>query len=175
MGRFLLIFVAVLVALFGLELTAPVQQHVVLPWTELLARVCVGLVSLFDSSVASHGKVLWNTVSGFGVSIEPGCNGVEAFVVLSASILAFPSGWMSKLVGLALGFLAIQMLNVVRVISLFYLGQWNAAAFDFAHTYLWQALIMVDVLAVWLLWLRSIQRNVGQPSASDTAGQAISA
>jgi hypothetical protein len=26
--------------------------------------------------------------------------------------------------------------------------------FEFAHLYLWQALIMLDVLVVWLLWVR---------------------
>ena len=27
--------------------------------------------------------------------------------------------------------------------------------FNFAHEYLWQALIMLDVLIVWLLWVRA--------------------
>ena len=46
---------------------------------------------------------------------------------------------------------------MVRVISLFYLGQWNLALFEFAHSYLWQALIMLDVLVVWLVWVRLAQ------------------
>jgi exosortase H (IPTLxxWG-CTERM-specific) len=88
------------------------------------------------------------------VSIEPGCNGVEAFIVLCAALLAFPSAWKHKIWGLAVGFAAIQALNVVRVISLFYIGQWNKDVFEFAHSYLWQGLIMLDVLAVWLVWIR---------------------
>ena len=58
-----------------------------------------------------------------------------------------------------IGFLAVQSLNVVRVISLFYLGQWSRPVFDFAHEYLWQALIMLDVLVVWLLWVRVAGRE----------------
>ena len=114
-----------------------------------------GLVTLFDSTAAAAGKVLWNTVTGFGVSIEPGCNGVEACIVLFAAVIAFPSTWRHKLTGLALGFVAVQALNMVRVISLFYLGQWSTPVFNFAHEYLWQALIMLDVLIVWLLWVRA--------------------
>ena len=49
----------------------------------------------------------------------------------------------------------MQGLNVVRVISLFYLGQWNMQVFNFAHEDLWQALIMLDVLVAWLLWVRA--------------------
>ncbi len=161
MIRFLLIFLAVLLLLFGLELLQPVQTHLVLPWTALLARACVALVGLFDGSAMAQGKVLWNSSTGFGVSIEPGCNGVEAFVVLCAAVLAFPAGWRHKMLGLGAGFVAIQLLNVLRIISLFYLGQWNMAMFQFAHSYLWQALIMLDVLAVWLIWVRA-----GVPKAS---------
>jgi exosortase H (IPTLxxWG-CTERM-specific) len=101
------------------------------------------------------GKVLWNPANGFGISIEPGCNGVEACIVLIAAILAFPTRWPHRIWGLALGFVAVQGLNVLRVISLFYLGQWNTAAFSFAHEYLWQGLIMIDVLVVWLYWIKA--------------------
>lgn len=166
MLRFFILFVLILVTLFGLELLQPVQQFVVLSWTALLAKVCVALVSLFDGSAMAQGKVLSNAITGFGVSIEPGCNGVEAFVVLCAAIGAFPAGWKHKLLGLGAGFVAIQVLNVLRVISLFYLGQWNMDVFNFAHTYLWQALIMLDVLAVWLIWMRSIApKSESSPSA----------
>ena len=155
MRRFFLIFIALQLMLFGIELTQPVQQHFVLPWTTLLARACVALVTLFDANAASMGKVLWNPSTGFGVSIEPGCNGVEACIILFAAIVAFPSSWKHRAWGLGLGFVAVQALNVVRVISLFYLGQWNATAFKMAHEHLWQGLIMLDVLVVWLIWVRA--------------------
>ena len=91
----------------------------------------------------------------FGVSIEPGCNGVEACIVLFAAIVAFPASWRHRTWGLALGFLAVQGLNVIRVISLFYLGQWSDTAFRIAHEYMWQGMIMLDVLVVWLIWVRA--------------------
>ena len=37
---------------------------------------------------------------------------------------------------------------------LFYLGQWDIRIFEWAHLYVWQALIMLDVLIVWLIWVR---------------------
>lgn len=154
MLRFFLIFLAIQLSLFGINMLNWVQQHLVLPWTALLARICAALVIWFDASAAAAGKVLWNTQTGFGVSIEPGCNGIEACIVLFAAVIAFPARWQHKLWGLAAGFVAVQALNVVRVISLFYLGQWSMPVFNFAHEYLWQALIMLDVLIVWLLWVR---------------------
>lgn len=155
MRRFFLVFVVVQLVLFGLELTEPVQQHFVLPWTAALAQTCVAIVTLFDANAAAMGKVLWNPASGFGVSIEPGCNGIEACIILVAAVVAFPASWRHRAWGIGLGFLAVQALNVVRVISLFYLGQWNLEWFKVAHEFLWQGLIMLDVLVVWLLWVRA--------------------
>ncbi len=156
MLRFLVLFVLLQAVLFGAELTPWAQQYFVLPWTGALAQISTWLVTLFDPSVVAAGKVMRSTDSGFAVSIEAGCNGVEATIVLLAAMLAFPASWRHKLAGLALGVIAVQGLNVVRVISLFYLGQWNYALFEFAHLYVWQALIMLDVLIVWLVWVRTL-------------------
>ena len=58
-----------------------------------------------------------------------------------------------------IGIVAVQLLNIVRVISLFYIGQWNFDVFEWAHQYVWQALIMLDVLIVWLIWVRRVPRD----------------
>src|ERR1700687_4480005 len=156
MARFFVLFVVILVTLFAAELTPPVQRAVVLPWTEALVRISAGLITLFDPHVAAFGKFLQSTTNGFAVSIEAGCNGVEAAIVLIAAMLAFPAPWKHRVLGILAGLLAVQALNVVRVVSLFYLGQWNMKAFEWAHLYLWQALIMLDVLIVWLIWIRTL-------------------
>jgi exosortase H (IPTLxxWG-CTERM-specific) len=158
MVRFFLWFLVLQAALFGLELTPWAQQWFVVPWTNTLAAISAGIVKLFDPQVLAHGKVLKSATNGFEVSIEAGCNGVEATIVLVSAVLAFPASWRRKLVGLAIGIIAVQGLNVVRVISLFYLGQWNFNVFEWAHLYVWQALIMLDVLVVWLLWIRTLPR-----------------
>lgn len=153
MLRYLLTFSGIQLVLFVLAALPTARAHLVLPWTRLLADTCALLVTQFDLNVVAEGKILRNPSSGFGVSIEAGCNGVEAYIVLIAAILAFPSTWKQRLWGLTLGFVAVQGLNVLRIISLFYLGQWNERAFHFGHTYLWQGLIMLDVLAFWLIWI----------------------
>jgi exosortase H (IPTLxxWG-CTERM-specific) len=154
MLRFLLTFVAVLLLLFVAQLTPPVQQHVIIPFTGFLAQASAWIAGLFDPSVVSQGKQLLNGRTGAGVIIEAGCNGVEACIILVAALAAYPAGWRAKLVGLAVGLVAVQAVNLVRIISLFYLSQWSQPVFEFAHLYLWQALIMLDVVVVWLLWMR---------------------
>lgn len=159
MVRFFAIFLLVLLGLFLVELTPPVQRLIVLPWTGLLASASAFLVRLVDPNVLSHGSVLQDMRSGAGISIEAGCNGVEACIMLAAALFAYPAALRARMTGLLVGSVAIQLVNLVRIISLFYLVQWSVPAFEFAHLYLWQALIMLDVLVVWLVWLRWVTRR----------------
>lgn len=159
MLRFFTIFLLLLIVLFTVEILQPVQQAVIIPWTGLLAKLSAWLMQLFDSDVRSSGVIIQSIRTGFGVEIVAGCNGVEATLILLAAILAFPASAWHKLIGFAIGFLAIQALNLVRIISLFYIGQWDREAFDWAHLYIWQALIMLDAMIVWLVWIRMLPRN----------------
>lgn len=165
MLRFAAGFTLILVTLFTLQLLPLGQRWVVVPFTEFIAAFSAWLVQLVDANVYASGKVLQDMESGFAVSIEAGCNGVEATIVLVSAILAFPSPWRMKLIGILAGFLAIQAMNLLRIISLFYLGQWNQTAFEWAHLYIWQSLIALDVLIVFLIWLRYLPRG-GAPHAA---------
>ena len=102
MIRFFVVFLLWLAAMFGLELTplgAGVARRTV---DDALARFCGHAGDAVRPGVAAIGKVLRSTSSnGFAVSIEAGCNGVEATIVLIAAMLAFPAPWKHMLVGLA--------------------------------------------------------------------------
>lgn len=154
MLRFLAVFIGLLTLMFGLELTPLAQAWLVAPWTDGVARAATAVIHVFEPAVRAHGNVVGTRDGSFAVSIEAGCNGVEATLVLIAAIIAWPASWRRRASGIVIGAIAVQGLNVVRVVSLFYLGQWNREAFEWAHLYVWQALIMLDVLVVWLLWVR---------------------
>jgi len=169
MLRFFIIFSVLLIGLFTLELLQPAEKYIILPFTSMVADISVWIVKAFDDNVIANGNVIRDSVSGFGVRIERGCNGLEAVIILFAAIFAFPAPFKNKLIGFAAGFFAIQLLNLVRIISLFYLGQWNYTAFEWFHLYLWQALIILDAMVVWLIWLRTLpasrrRRNEPKPA-----------
>ena len=172
MFRFMFLFLILLITFFVLELLQPVELYVIEPFTAAIAKVCVWIVGVFDSNAIAYGKILRSTSVDFAISIERGCNGVEAIIILVSAMLAFPAPWKHRLVGIGVGFVAIQALNLVRIISLFYLGQWNRMWFEWFHLYLWQALIILDALVVFLLWLRWLPRRASvQPREEDAAGR----
>ncbi|TCO75511.1 exosortase H [Chromatocurvus halotolerans] len=162
MLRFFLLFLIIQAVLFTAELTPPGQQYVVQPFTGGLASVSALLIGLTGRDISSSGVLIHDLQTGFGVEIAAGCNGVEAMILLLAVMLAFPAPWRYRVAGITAGMLAIQGLNLLRIISLFYLGMRYPRAFDWAHLYLWQALIMLDVVVVFLLWIRALPRSGGE-------------
>lgn len=161
MFRFFALFMVLLVGLFALRITSFVRDWVTVPFTSLLADISGFLITLFDDRVITEGVIIRSMDNGFAVAIAPGCDGIEAVIILVSALLAFPAPWKHRFIGMGIGFLAIQALNLVRIISLFYLGQWNEVWFEWFHLYLWQALIVLDALAVWLIWLRYLPRPQG--------------
>jgi exosortase/archaeosortase family protein len=88
----------------------------------------------------------------FGVNINNGCNGVEAMLILLASIVAFPASMRAHAAGLALGALAVQALNAVRIVTLYLLGAYQPRLFDMFHTAVWQIVIILSAIGFFLLW-----------------------
>jgi exosortase/archaeosortase family protein len=62
------------------------------------------------------------------------------------------ASWRSRLAGLALGILAIQIINLVRVVSLYLTGAYLPRFFDASHTVIWQSVVILCGVLLWVFW-----------------------
>lgn len=147
---FLLKFFAVLVAAYLLIAWNPVNDRVIVPFTAGIARMSAVLLNLLGQSVTVTGTVIAS--SRFAVNINNGCNGVEAMLILLACIVAFPASLRARLAGLALGALIVQVVNAVRIVTLYLLGAYQPRFFDLFHTAVWQILIIIVAIGFFLVW-----------------------
>jgi exosortase H (IPTLxxWG-CTERM-specific) len=152
--RFLFIFTAIVVGSIALGQYRPAYEAFNVPWTKTVASIAWWIMHQFDDDVAKNGDVLYSVSTNAAVQIKSGCNGLEGMIVVIAAVVAFPSRFTQKLWGIVLGTLAVQALNIIRVITLYYLNIWNAHWFELAHVYLWQTLIILDAFIFFLLWTR---------------------
>lgn len=157
MRRFLILFPLCLVAGFGV-LQVSVVAGAVGSFTSLLVALTAGLIHLFGGQATVIGAVLQSPL-GFAVKVENGCNAVNVTILLWAAILTYPAPWLQKLKGLAAGSVALHVINLLRIISLFYLGQYSQSWFDFAHYYLWESLIVLDTLVIFWLWAVLVRKS----------------
>ncbi|HEY6146467.1 MAG TPA: exosortase H [Thermoanaerobaculia bacterium] len=147
---FLARFVLLLAAFAFLVAWRPVNDRVIVPFTAGIARTSAALLNLLSEKVSVSGTEI--RAAGFSVDIENGCNGVETALLFGSAVLAFPASWRARAAGLALGFLAIQLLNLVRVVTLFWIGHHRPALFSAAHTVLWQSAVVIAGVLLFLLW-----------------------
>ena len=82
-------------------------------------------------------------------------------LILVAAMLAFPSGLARKATGILSGVVLIQVVNVIRILALFQVGQWSDTLFDLTHKYLWPALIIVIALGFFLVWVKGTSPGGG--------------
>jgi len=106
-----------------------------------------------------RGPVLLSPSNGFAIEMMDGCNGLNVTLLLWSAIMAFPANWQPKIAGIALGGIFVQSLNLVRFISLFYLGQYSRQWFEFAHGYLWEALLVLDAIVFYWIWMSRAGRS----------------
>ena len=143
-------FVAGLVVLYAVVAFNPVNDRVIVPFTEVVARSSALVLRSVESGVGTAGTVMRSP--RFALDVQNGCNGVEAAILLAAAIFAFPATLRSRLIGLAIASVAIELLNLVRLSSLFWLGEHHRRIFDFFHVAVWQSLIILAAISIFVLW-----------------------
>ncbi len=148
--RFLILFLATLGLSFTVVALRPVDEAFVVPFTTMVAKVSGHTLMLFGEDLTVNGCQL--TSPRFAVTIYNGCNGLITSLIFISGVLAFPARWSAKVLGVVGGLLAIQVINLVRIISLFYIGIYLPDLFNSSHIFIWQSIVIVFGVGLWMLW-----------------------
>jgi len=151
--RFLVLF-PIFLAVGFCGLLIPFLHPAVTSFTRGLVEISAMVIRLFGGNAIAHQVVLQNPSNGFALEVLDGCNGDDVAVLLWAAILAYPASWLQKGKGLLAGTAAIYVINFLRIISLFYLGQYNRQWFEFAHLYVWESVFVLLTLTIFWTWVR---------------------
>ncbi len=88
----------------------------------------------------------------FEVDVAPACSGAVPTSIYLAAVYAYPTSWRARAIGTAIGIGVIQLVNVVRVSGLFFIGLFFHEVFHDTHVYVAQALVVCVAVALWLFW-----------------------
>lgn len=153
---------ALILAAAGLACWAGFRDAVlgplVRPLEALAARVTAGLVHALGTEALLAGTVVYHP-GGFAFQISRGCLGLVPLALLAAGIVAYPAPGRRKLWGLLAGLPALAALNLLRLAQLFITGVRWPGAYDVAHEVVWQAIVVVATLGIWLAWVRRVDRS----------------
>jgi len=155
--RFLLRFVLFLGILAGMSaLALGLMQSE--PAMAALQRVTAGstcaVLRVLGTDATTDNHIIVS--DRFSISVVAACTGLFLFVAFSSAVLAFPARWQAKLFGLTAGIAAIFVMNIARLVVLFYVGVFFPQRVESMHLLILQSLSIVGVLFLWLIWVEKV-------------------
>ena len=147
-----LVYFLTVASLVGLYLFL-VDLSVMRSYLELNASLTAFVLNLSWVDVATDATVL--SSDSFGMRIIPECTPLLPAAILVSGVIAFPTTWIHKLVGIVGGILALSVINIMRTTSLFYIGMWRPEQFETAHVLVWQSLMILSTVALWIIWYKT--------------------
>jgi exosortase family protein XrtM len=101
------------------------------------------------------------------VEVKRGCDAVEPLVLFCAAVIAFPVSLRRKISGIALGTVVLLVLNLLRIVTLYFVSVHAPRFFELMHVEVWQALFIFLALGLWAIWaLRSVRAPAPQVRVS---------
>lgn len=150
--RFVLAFAIIFGAsYFFFGLVPGVRFGLIQPYTRLLAKLVTGFINLFGAGATVDGALV--SSPRFAINIAMGCDGVEASSLFLAGVLAFPTSWRARWIGLALGIPLIHAINLARLVALYYAGVYLPSVVEELHVYVAQTIVILLSTALLIIWL----------------------
>jgi len=147
---FLIKFLGAVIVLYVIIALNPVNDRVIVPFTQRITEVSAGLLRALGQQADVDGTLI--RTERFTVDVKNGCNGIEAIILLVAAIGAFPAPPLMRVGGIVAGAVLLQLINVIRIASLVWLGAHHPSVFQMFHVAIWQTLIILVSLVLFLIW-----------------------
>lgn len=121
-------------------------------YTKGVVLVTSRILDILHMPCIVHNSIL--QLPAISLDVRFGCNGLEAVMIYSVAVVAFPSSWKKRFLGILAGFVVIQVVNVVRIAGLAYAGIHFRSLFDYIHIYVAQGLMIAVALGLFFIYLR---------------------
>ncbi len=98
----------------------------------------------------------------YKIIINQACNGMIPILFFFASILAYPSGIVHKIVWMVIGYLLFSVVNVIRILLVVYFveGEGGRGNFYWSHDLLGNSLLMVLGLGLFVMFIKTAKRTL---------------
>ena len=81
------------------------------------------------------------------------CTAVGPLLLLIGAVAPYPAPIRARALGVLAGVVILSLVNVVRIMSLFWIGTAYPDYLDVAHLLVWQTAIILFSIVLWLVWV----------------------
>jgi exosortase family protein XrtM len=142
-------FGALVLLLYGI-LAVPFSERILYSYLEANAWISNLILDALGQGTHVSGVTIQSPV--FAIAIRRGCDAVEPTWLLCAAILAFPGSFTHKLAGMFVGTVILQLLNLCRIVTLYWIGSHFPAFFPSAHLEIWPTVFIIVAIIYFIGW-----------------------
>ncbi len=95
----------------------------------------------------------------FAMTICRGCDALEPCWLFAAAVISFPAPFPRKFLGILIGGALLLALNLVRIVSLFFMGVHWPRLFATVHLEIWPVVFVLAAILMWVAWIRWARRQ----------------
>ncbi|MCH7872160.1 MAG: exosortase H [Planctomycetes bacterium] len=147
---FVVLFAAFMGAFYGVTMIPYMEQNILPRYMEFNASASVMILNVFGEGATASGTAVRS--ARYSVDIRHGCDAIEPSMLFLSAVLAFPARFMTKLPGLLVGTIVLAIINLIRIVTLFYTGIHYPKWFDRMHEDVWQTAFILFSLTFWIVW-----------------------
>jgi len=118
-----------------------------------ISSSAINLATPNEATIAAGTSI--TTQNGLSMSVGWGCEGVEGIFMIVAALAAFSMRRKWKVYGALAGIAMIFILNIFRLIFLWYTFRYKPALFDIMHVYVGQTFIIFFSVLFFVIWIKT--------------------
>jgi exosortase H (IPTLxxWG-CTERM-specific) len=160
--RFALVFSALAIGSEILYYVVALESEVFTSYLAGIARISGWFLNFSDPEIVVD-KIRISS-RAFSVRVAQGCDAIQVCTLLASAIIAFPLPLRAKLRGLVVGVGTLQVLNLMRVVTLFWIGEHFESVFQVSHEVLWPGFLIVSTIVIWIFWVRYESQPAPRPA-----------
>lgn len=154
-----LIRYSLIVTIFSFVFFALINQPFFQPISDRInsfyAMISGSILNLFGANVNVNQTEIGS--SFFNISVRAGCDAFAPMILFIMAILAFPVAFKLKISSILKGIIALAILNIIRIVTLYYSGLYGSQQFfEIIHEDVWQIFFVAFTVFLWLIWIRSV-------------------
>lgn len=147
---FVVLFGLLMAIFYGITSLRVVDTSIIPAYMRVNATVSSAIINIFGEGSVARGTSV--SSSRFSVNILHGCDAIAPTMLFVAAVLAFPAPLVTKFPGAIVGAIILALLNLVRIIALFFTGIYFPKAFEVMHVDVWQPVFILLALSLWIAW-----------------------
>jgi exosortase/archaeosortase family protein len=151
--RFVMTYLILMGVFFLVTTLQPVKNIIDLNglYTKSIVVISSKIMNILGIPAKYFGTVIM--LPSISLDVQFGCNGLEAVMIYSVAVLAYPAEWKKKLLGILAGFFILQITNLLRIVFLVYSSLYFRRLFEFIHIYIAQGIMIALSLGIFFLYL----------------------